>query len=67
MIVPIAALILGTATWLGNKAAPAIWRHHIQQPSKIQVDLAKDLCEKHNDCDAEKYWALPNTQLQEPK
>lgn len=67
MIIPLAPVILGIITWLGTKAIPSIWKNHIQQPTKTQIELAKDLCKEHNDCEAEKAWALPNAQLQEPK
>lgn len=63
MIIPLAPLILGVVAWLGSKAIPAVWHHHISQPTKIQVELSKDLCEKHNDCEAEKTWAMPVKEL----
>jgi len=53
----IITLILGILTWAGTKAFPAIYRHHIEQ-EKQQIELAKDLCQNHNDCEAEKAYAM---------
>lgn len=56
---PFIPIIVGIISWSGVKAIPAIWQHWIHRPSKVQVELSKDLCEKHNDCEAEKTWAMP--------
>lgn len=55
---PLVPLVLGIIAWAGNKAIPAAWKHHLTQPSKVQVEMSKDLCDKHSDCEAEKGWAM---------
>ncbi len=72
MLIPLAPLIIGVLTWTSTKALPALWQHHTAQPSKVQVEFAKDLCNK-GDCEAEKAWAMQGLKpqapvtLQEPK
>jgi len=44
-------------TWAGTKAIPAWWQHHVVK-RQTQVQQASNLCEQHNDCDAQKIQAL---------
>lgn len=57
MLIPMTAIIIGALGWLGNKAVPAIWQHHITTPTPTQVEQAKDLA-SHGDYEAEKMQAL---------
>lgn len=59
MILPLAPLILSIVAWLGSKAVPAVWWHHIEKPTRTQIKFAEDLCKNHNDCTVEKQWAMP--------
>jgi len=62
MALPLIPVILGVVTWIGMKAIPAVWKHHRYQPTKVQIELSKDLCANHNDCEAEKKWAIREPQ-----
>lgn len=57
MIFPLVPIALGVLAWAGNKAIPAVWHHHIDRQAQ-QIELAKDLCSNHGDCEAEKIQAL---------
>lgn len=55
--IPIGLLISGIITWAGNKAIPAVFKHH-NEVQQQRYEAAKDLCEKHNDCEAYKIYSL---------
>ena len=52
-----ATIITGFAAFMLNKAIPAIFHHKVKQ-AEIRVELAKDLCQNHNDCEAQKALAM---------
>lgn len=52
-----ATLLAALAAFLLNKAAPALFHHHTKQ-AETRVELAKDLCQNHNDCEAQKALAM---------
>lgn len=55
--IPIGLLISGIITWAGNKAIPAVFKHRTEVQQQ-RYEAAKDLCEKHNDCEAYKIYSL---------
>lgn len=57
MIIGWPAIITTLIAWSLNKGIPAIWHHHTDA-HKTQVEQAKDLCDNHQDCEAEKIQAL---------
>jgi hypothetical protein len=44
-------------TWGLNKAIPSFWQEH-KDRINTQVELARDLCQNHGDCEAQKAIAL---------
>lgn len=52
-----ATLLGALVIWALNKGIPAIF-HAIQAKHQTQVTQADNLCEKHNDCEAQKIQAL---------
>lgn len=44
-------------TWNIKTAIPAVFKHHIED-KQTQVELAKDLCANHGDCEAQKALAM---------
>jgi hypothetical protein len=57
MMIGIGPLILTLVAWSLKTAMPSLWHRHIERQT-IQVELAKDLCENHCDCEAQKALAL---------
>lgn len=60
MIVGAFEIITVVVTWGLKTGIPALFKHHVQA-KQTQVELAKDLCDNHDDCEAQKALAMQGT------